>query len=169
MAKALKTNKVAGNPLQREFESYGPRIALLTDITYLLYKRTFAYLSTILDTFTKQVLAYVVSRSLEVDFVLETVDTLIRDHGVSLSQETILHSDQGCHYTSYRLIESLHDKRLASHCPTKGNYWDNAPQESLFDHMKDSVKDDLKEATEFIQIKVIVDDYIDYYNNDRYQ
>lgn len=35
--------------------------------------------------------------------------------------------------------------------------------------MKDSVKDKLREATEFIQIKAVVDDYIDYYNNDRYQ
>lgn len=35
--------------------------------------------------------------------------------------------------------------------------------------MKDSIKDKLKKATEFDQIKVIVDDYIDYYNNDRYQ
>lgn len=93
MAKALKTSNVADNLLQREFECYGPRMVLLTDITYLPYKGTFAYLSTILDAFTKQVLAYVVSSSLEVDFVIETVNILIRDHGISLNQETILHSD----------------------------------------------------------------------------
>lgn len=73
MAKALRTSNVAGNLLQREFESYGPRMVLLTDITYLPYNGTFAYLSTILDAFTKQILAYVVSATLEVDFVLETV------------------------------------------------------------------------------------------------
>ena len=48
-------------------------MVLLTDITYLPYNGTFAYLSTILDAFTKQILAYVVSATLEVDFVLETV------------------------------------------------------------------------------------------------
>ena len=169
MAKALKTSNVADNLLQREFESYGPRMVLLTDITYLPYNGTFAYLSTILDAFTKQVLAYVVSGPLEADFVLETVNILIRDHGVSLNQETILHSDQGCHYTSYRFIEILLDKKLRQSMSRKGNCWDNAPQGSFFGHMKDSVKDKLKEATGFVQIKEIIDDYIDYYNNDRYQ
>ena len=42
MAKALKTSNVADNLLQREFEAYGPRIVLLTDITYLPYNSTFA-------------------------------------------------------------------------------------------------------------------------------
>ena len=77
MAKALKTSNVAENLLNREFECYGPRMVLLTDITYLPYSGTFAYLSSILDAFTKQILAYVVSDSLEVDFVLETINQLI--------------------------------------------------------------------------------------------
>lgn len=169
MAKALKTNNVADNLLQREFKSYGPRVVLLTDITYLPYNGTFAYLSTILDAFTAQILAYVVSDSLEVDFVLETVNILIRDHGVSLHQETIIHSDQGCHYTSYKFIEILHSKRLRQSMSRKGNCWDNAPQESFYGHMKDSIRQKLKEATEFEQVKAIVDDYIDYHNNVRYQ
>ena len=46
--------------LQREFEKYGPRMVLLTDITYLSYKNgTFAYLSTILDAFTKQLFVWI--------------------------------------------------------------------------------------------------------------
>ncbi len=169
MAKALKTSHVADNLLQREFECYGPRMVLLTDITYLPYNGTFAYLSTVLDAYTKQVLAYAVSSSLEVDFVLETVNILIRDHGVSLNQETILHSDQGSHYTSYKFIEILRDKKLRQSMSRRGNCWDNAPQESFFGHMKDSIKEKLKEAAEFGQVKAIVDDYMDYYNNYRYQ
>ena len=112
MAKALKTSNVADNLLQREFECYGPRMVLLTDITYLPYNGIFAYLSSILDAFTKQILAYVVSDSLEVDFVLETVNQLIENHGVSLHAETIVHSDQGCHYTSYSFINILKDKKM---------------------------------------------------------
>ena len=73
MAKALKTSRIADNLLKREFESYGPRVVLLTDITYLPYNGKFAYLSSILDAFTKQILSYVVSDSLEVDFVPDTV------------------------------------------------------------------------------------------------
>ncbi len=169
IAKALKTNNVADNLLQREFECYGPRVVLLTDITYLPYNDRFAYLSTIIDAFTKQILAYVVSPSLAVDFVLETVNILIRDHGISLSQETIIHSDQGCHYTSHSFIEILHDKKLRQSMSRKGNCWDNAPQESFFGHMKDSIKEQLQEATDYDQVKSIVDEYIGYYNNDRYQ
>lgn len=61
MAKAIKTNNYADNLLQREFECYGPRYILLTDITYIPYNGTNAYLSTILDAYTKQILAYVLS------------------------------------------------------------------------------------------------------------
>lgn len=104
MSKAMKTSNVADNLLKREFECYGPRIVLLTDITYLPYNGTFAYLSSILDAYTKQILAYVLSSSLEEDFVLETVNQLMNKHGITLQDETILHSDQGCHYTCRRFI-----------------------------------------------------------------
>ena len=77
MAKALQTNNVADNILNREFKEHGPRMVLLTDITYIPYSNTRCYLSTILDAFTKELLAYVLSESLEVDFVLETVNILI--------------------------------------------------------------------------------------------
>ena len=46
---------------------------------------------------------------------------------------------------------------------------DNAPQESFFGHMKDSVKKKIAAATSFEEVKTIIDDYIDYYNNERYQ
>lgn len=169
MAKALKTSNVADNLLKREFEQYGPRMVLLTDITYLPYNGTFAYLSTVLDAFTKQILSFVLSDSLQVDFVLETIEILIRDHGVSLTHETVLHSDQGCHYTSYKFIEILHNKEIRQSMSRRGNCWDNAPQESFFGHMKDYVADKIKVCTEYQQVKDIIDDYMDYYNNERYQ
>lgn len=169
MAKALKTSNVADNLLKREFESYGPRMVLLTDITYLPYNGTFAYLSTILDAYTKQILSYVLSASLEVDFVLETVNRLIAEHGISLSTETMIHSDQGCHYTSHKFIQILHDRELRQSMSRRGNCWDNAPQESFFGHMKDHVKEKLASSTEYEQVKTHVDDYMNYYNNERYQ
>ena len=93
MAKAIKTNNVADNLVRREFEKHGPRKILLTDITYIPFDGRFCYLSTIIDAFTKQILSYVLSESLEVDFVLETVNLMIDKHGVSLTTETIIHSD----------------------------------------------------------------------------
>lgn len=167
MAKAMKTSKVAENILNREFLEHGPRKVLLTDITYIPYDGKFCYLSTILDAYTRQILAYEVSDSLEVDFVLDTVNQLIRKHGVSLSTETLIHSDQGCHYTSTSFQQLVKDKELRQSMSRKANCWDNAPQESFFGHMKDEI--DLSGCKSFKSVKEAIDDYMDYYNNERYQ
>ncbi len=66
---------------------HGPRSVLLTDITYIPLNGAFCYLSTILDGCTKQVLSYVLSESLEVDFVLETVEKMVHQHGISLKRD----------------------------------------------------------------------------------
>lgn len=168
MAKALKTSNVAENLLNREFKEHGARAVLLTDITYMLYGNSQkAYLSTIMDAFTKQILSYVLSDSLEVDFVLETVNILIRDHGISLTKETLIHSDQGCHYTSIKFQELILKEEIRQSMSRRGNYWDNAPQESFFGHMKDEIHID--KCNTFDELKQEVDNYMDYYNNDRYQ
>ena len=167
MAAALKTNNVADNLVNREFEEHGPRSILLTDITYIPYNCTFAYLSTIIDAFTKQVLSYAISDNLKLDFVLLTVEQLIRNHRISLDEETIIHSDQGVHYTSYKFIEIVKDSNLRQSMSRRANCWDNAPQESFFGHMKDEI--DVSNCTDFCEVKDIIDDWIDYYNNERYQ
>lgn len=167
MAAALKTNNVADNLVNREFEEHGPRSILLTDITYIPYNGTFAYLSTIIDAFTKQVLSYAISDNLKLDFVLLTVEQLIRSHRISLDEETIIHSDRGVHYTSYKFIEIVKDSNLRQSMSRRANCWDNAPQESFFGHMKDEI--DVSNCTDFCEVKDIIDDWIDYYNNERYQ
>jgi transposase InsO family protein len=167
MAKALKTNNVADNLLNRNFKEYGPRRVMLTDITYIPYEGKFAYLSTILDAYTKQILSYVLSDSLEVDFVLETVEKLVKTHGIELTKETLIHSDQGCHYTSTSFIRLVNDKDLRQSMSRKGNCWDNAPQESFFGHMKDEI--DVSDCKKFREVKDVIDDWLEYYNNSRYQ
>ena len=80
MAKAIKTDSIAKNMVDRDFRQE-PRKVILTDITYLFYgKGLKAYLSAMKDAYTKHILSYAVSESLEVDFVLETVNQL-RDMG----------------------------------------------------------------------------------------
>lgn len=167
MAKAIKTNNVAKNILKREFTEHGPRKVLLTDITYIPYNGKFCYLSTILDAYTKQILSYVLSDSLELDFVLETVDKLVKNHGIELSTETLIHNDQGCHYTSTSFIQIVKDNNLRQSMSRRGNCWDNAPQESFFGHMKDEI--DISECTKYREVKTVIDDWMDYYNNERYQ
>lgn len=168
MAKAMKTDSISENLVKREFQKHGPGMILLTDITYLFYNHgNKAYLSVIKDAFTKQVMAYTASESLAIDFVLETVNMLIFNHGISLSKETILHSDQGCHYTSISFRQLLKDKELRQSMSRRGNCWDNAPQESFFGHMKDEIH--LERCNNFQELSFEIDDYMDYYNNDRYQ
>lgn len=167
MAKALRTNHVADNLVNREFEDHGPRKVLLTDIIYIPYNGRFCCLSTILDAFTKQILSYVLSESLELDFVLKSVEQLAERHGISLSTETLIHSDQGCHYTSCRFIQIVKDAELRQSMSRRGNCWDNAPQESFFGHMKDEIG--ISGCERFQQVKDIIDDWMDCYNNDRYQ
>lgn len=167
MAKAIKTNNVADNLLKRNFTLYGPRMVLLTDITYIPYNGVFCYLSTILDAYTKQILSYKLSESLEVDFVLQTVNKMVEEHGISLKTETMIHSDQGCHYTSCSFIQLVKDKGLRQSMSRRGNCWDNASQESFFGHMKEEI--DISQCTKFSEVKRVVDDWLDYYNNERYQ
>ena len=168
LIKALKTNAVADNLLNREFEIHGPRMVLLTDITYIINgKAPRCYMSTIIDACTKELLAWVLSESLEVDFVLETVEIAISKHGIEMTTETMVHSDQGVHYTSVQFRELLHNKNLRQSMSRKANCWDNAPQESFFGHMKDEI--DISECSTFEEIKAVISDWTDYYNNERYQ
>lgn len=169
MAKALRTSNVAPNLLNREFEAHGARAVLLTDITYMRFHDGFLYLSTIMDAYTKEALAHVLSDSLEIDFVLETVKIMQRDHGISLQTETMIHSDQGCHYTSIQFIKLVKDSGLRQSMSRKGNCWDNAPQESFYGHMKDELEDKMELWETFSDAERDIDDWFDYYNNERYQ
>lgn len=169
MAKALKTDAVADNLLNREFKEHGPRKVLLTDITYIPCCGIFFYLSVIKDAYTMQILAYVFSESLEVDFVLEIVNILITNHGATLDSETLIHSDQGCHYTSKKFRQIIQDAELRQSMSRRGNCWDNAPQESFFGHMKDEIGVKIAACESFKEAKAVIDDYMDYYNNDRGQ
>ena len=169
MAREMKTNHVAENKLQRQFRNYAPRKALLTDITYLFYRNGVCYLSPIIDVCTHESLAYELSESLKVDFVIEMMDSMCAEYGAELDDTTIVHSDQGCHYTSNAFIQKLKDAAFVQSMSRKGNCWDNAPQESFFGHMKDEIRNLVAECDTYDQVKAVVDDWMDYYNKDRYQ
>jgi transposase InsO family protein len=169
MAKAMRTNKIADNIVDRNFRAYGVRKVLLTDITYLSFQSGRCYLSTIFDAFTHEILAYEISMSLKVDFVIDTVTQLIDKHGCTLDSDTIVHSDQGCHYTSTAFIEKLREADFVQSMSRRGNCWDNAPQESFFGHMKDEIAYEIAKKCCFSEVKALVDDWMDYYNNERYQ
>ena len=167
--KELRTSAVADNKLKREFKEHGARMILLTAITYIPLNSCFCYLSVILAACTMEVLSYVLSGSLKVDFVLMTVRILLRDHGDELKTNVLLHSDQGAHYTSHSFRDLLSEQSLRQSMSRKGNCWDNAPQESFFGHMKDELGIHSRGWNTIEEARTAIDDWMDYYNKDRYQ
>ena len=74
MMKASKEHTIVSNFINREFKQDIPYKVLLTDITYLSYKNgKKAYLSTIKDSSTNEILAHYVSDNLRLDIVLNTL------------------------------------------------------------------------------------------------
>lgn len=168
MMKATKEHTVMRNLLNRKFKQGVPGKILLTDITYLTYGHNHrAYLSTIKDGSTNEILAYNVSKSLKLDIVLDTLKMLESNSNIKLHSEAFIHSDQGAHYTSPRFQKQVKKLGLGQSMSRRGNCWDNAPQESFFGHFKDEV--DFKQCNSIDEVKREVHNYMDYYNNYRYQ
>ena len=166
--KATKEHSVVQNLLNRNFKQEIPGKVLLTDITYLFYgKSQKAYLSTIKDSSTNEILAHVLSKSLSLEIATETINQLLSNSNFELRQDSFIHSDQGFHYTSPIFQKILKNKGIGQSMSRRGNCWDNAPQESFFGHFKDEAN--IKCCNTFEELKIEIDDYMDYYNNYRYQ
>ncbi|MBE9389647.1 IS3 family transposase [Vagococcus salmoninarum] len=112
-------------------------------------------------------LSHYVSDNLKLDISLTTIDILLSDHGAEITSGAFVHSDQGVHYSSPKFHKKLADNSLGQSMSRRGNCWDNAPQESFFGHFKDET--DHKECCNLKELRLIVDDYMDYYNNERGQ
>lgn len=85
MIKANQANRTYSNIVDRNFNQGKSKLVLLTDITCLTYgsgKR--AYLSSIKDATTKMILAHQVSTSLDLEFVIKTVNFLIENYKAEL-------------------------------------------------------------------------------------
>lgn len=165
MAKALQTSHVAPNKLERKFKDGNPNQIFLTDITYLTYdmnKR--AYLSGIKDGVTNEIHAYKASKSLDITFVEDTMSQL---EAIQLDPNALINSDQGVHYTSHAFQKCVKTLGIEQSMSRRGNCWDNAPMESFFGHMKDEIN--LINCKTFEEVVKVIDDYMDYYNNYRYQ
>ena len=168
IAKATKEHRVVPNLLQRNFKQGIPGKVLLTDITYIKYGTCeTAYLSVIKDSCCNDILAHHTSNRITLDIATTTIDKLIMNHKNHLRSDAFIHSDQGVHYTSPKFQEKLKENNLSQSMSRRGNCWDNAPQESFFGHMKDEV--DFKSCKTIDEVIKKVDDYIEYYNNYRYQ
>ena len=104
--KAKKKNKneriednVKQDLLKRNFTTDAPNKVWDTDVTYLIFKGSRAYLSTIIDLYDRKVIAYKISKRNDNKLVMDTLnEAILKRKDVS---GLILHSDQGFQYTSY--------------------------------------------------------------------
>lgn len=170
---ALKESMLESIPpniLNRRFREFGPRKVLLTDITYIpMNNGQFCYLSTIKDAYTKEILSYQLSQNLKEQFVLDTFRRLVLVHGKELSNETIVHSDQGVHYRAQKFNDLMEDANFIRSMSRRAICWDNAPQESFYGHMKDEIGNKITKGRTFPQISKVIINYMNYYNHHRYQ
>ncbi len=168
MIKANQLNRTYANEVNRNFSQGMAKKIILTDITYITYgngKR--AYLSVMKDATTKMILAWKISLSLEVSFVVETVKQLLEFYPGELDMNVVIHSDQGCHYTSISYQELLKENGIKQSMSRRGNCWDNAPQESFFAILKTEM--DLNKYISYTKVALGIAEYINYYNYDRPQ
>jgi putative transposase len=166
--KATQEHTIVPNLLNRQFKQGAPGKVLVTDITYLYYsKGQKAYLSTILDGSTSEVLAYYVSTNLKIDIVTETLNLLKKNRKVRLDKGALIHSDQGVHYTSPIYQMKVKELGLLQSMSRRGNCWDNALQESFFGHFKDEAN--IKHCSNLTELKKEIRSYMTHYNHTRYQ
>lgn len=164
--KKSQEHRTFDNKLDRKFKQTIPGKVLCTDITYLYYGRCRkAYLSAIKDIATKEIVGWQLSQNLTMKFVLDSIDDLKKARTVT--SKTMLHSDQGGHYTNPEYIKKVQGLKIKQSMSRKGNCIDNAPIESFFGHLKDDV--DYKKAKTFEELNNMISEYMDYYNNRRYQ
>jgi len=164
MKKSLE-HRTCENKLSREFKQDIPFKVLSTDITYLPFNHRFAYLSVIKDIASREVVGWNMAQHLEMDLVLDTVENM--QNNSVIRPDTMIHSDQGFHYTNPQYITKLKKLGIIQSMSRKGNCIDNAPIESFFGHLKDDV--DYKSCKTFEQVYLLISEYMKYYNNDRQQ
>ncbi|MFV0363684.1 MAG: IS3 family transposase, partial [Suipraeoptans sp.] len=93
MMKATKEHRTTSNKLNREFKQDKPFKVLLTDITYLFYgTNQKAYLSTIKDSSTNEILSYKLPENLKINLATETIENLINNSDFRLTADAFIHS-----------------------------------------------------------------------------
>ncbi len=102
-----------------------------TDITYIRMDRGFVYLVAVIDWFSRYVLSWQLSNSLDVGFCLEALDRSLR-----MGQPAIFNSDQGCQFTSVDFTDRLKARDILISMDGKGRALDNIFIERLWRSVK---------------------------------
>ncbi|WP_228712554.1 IS3 family transposase [Klebsiella pneumoniae] len=136
----------------------------VTDVTEFPVQGKKLYLSSVLDLFNREVIAY----SLSERPVMEMVNTMLDGAFPKLrpGDAPLLHSDQGWHYRMRSYQERLKAHGMTQSMSRKGNCLDNAVMENFFGTLKSECFY-LREFRSVSALRKAVEDYIHYYNNER--
>jgi putative transposase len=156
----------AENVLNREFESNEFGTKWLTDVTEMKYGlQRKAYLSAILDLADKSIVSFVVGHSNNNELVFSTFDIA---HETYPSAKPIFHSDRGFQYTSKKFKKKLDGSGITQSMSRVSRCIDNGPMEAFWGMMKSEMYY-LNKFNTYEELEAAVREYIDYYNNYRYQ
>jgi transposase InsO family protein len=159
--KKTQEHRTFPNQLAREFSQIIPLRFFCTDITYMFFSNRVAYLSVVKDIASGEIVAWYLLPNITMELVLKTIEQMTK------YENALIHSDQGFHYTNPEYILKVKALEMIQSMSRKGNCIDNAPIESFFGHLKDDV--DYKSCKTFEELKMLVENYIQYYNHKRPQ
>ena len=101
------------------------------DITYIRLAHGWLYLTAVLDWYSRYVLSWALSQTLEMDFVLTAVDNALLQ-----AKPEIWNSDQGSHFTSPKYLERLQREEIQISMDGRGRAMDNIFTERLWRTLK---------------------------------
>ena len=125
---------VAPNLLNRQFSTSAPDIIYVGDITYLKVGRKWHYLTVFIDLFSRIIVGWDLSDSLERHSTIRALNKAIQRRRPG--QGLMIHSDRGVQYASNDFRTLLRQHHFVQSMSRKGNCWDNAVAESFFHSIK---------------------------------
>lgn len=153
------------NILKQRFAPSEPNKVWVCDFTYLRAAGRFYYLCVILDLFSRKVIAYKLSPSLNTRLAIETLDMAVASRNVS--KDVIFHSDRGCQLTSEAFRKHLDALNIVQSFSAKGHPYDNAVMECFFKYLKKE-ETDRRTYSSFDELKLSIFEYIhSFYNSFR--
>lgn len=148
--------------LLKGLEIVRPNQVWSIDITYIRIRGGFCYLAAIIDWFSRSILSYRISNSLEVQFCIDALHAAFEKYGVP----EIFNSDQGSQFTSEDFTNELNDRKIKISMDSVGRATDNIIIERFFRSLKyEDIY--LKEYQSVAELKEGIRVYIEFYNHRR--
>lgn len=130
---ASKPSVFIPNLVKRNFDVSLPNKVWVTDITYIRTWEGWLYLAVVMDLFSRKIVGWATRATIHRELVLDAVMMAVRRRR---PRGTIIHSDQGCQYSSDDWRRFCRTNRLEPSMSRRGNCWDNAVAESFFGSLK---------------------------------